>query len=63
MICKICNIPMKSGTIYEKTNKRGISRRYDECPKCHFRKYNNVSNSQETLVKVIGKSRSSKYGK
>lgn len=63
MLCKKCNIPMKSGTTYERKDKRGISKRYDECPKCHFRKYNSAANSQETLVEVIEKSRSSKYGR
>ena len=50
MICKLCNIPMMSGTTYKRADKRGNSRRFDECPKCHFRKYNNAPNTQETLV-------------
>lgn len=41
---------MTSGTSYEYKDKRNISsRRYEECPKCHFRKYNNSPNSQEKL--------------
>lgn len=50
MLCKKCKVPMKSGTSYERKNKRSISsRRYDECPICHFRKYNNSLNLQEKL--------------
>lgn len=40
---------MKPGTTYEVKDKRGISRRFDECPKCCFRKYNNGINSQEPM--------------
>ena len=31
------------------TSKKGkmITRRYDECPKCHFCQYNNRNNNQE----------------
>lgn len=50
MLCEKCKILMKSGTNYERKNKRSnSSRRYDECPICHFRKYNSSSNSQEKL--------------
>lgn len=39
MICKTCNILMKSGTAYKKDDKRGVSsKRFYECPKCHFKK-------------------------
>lgn len=52
MLCKKCNIPMIPGTTYE-SNKRGISsRRFDECPKCHFRKYNNGNNVQERVERL-----------
>lgn len=50
MICKICNIFMKSGTHYEIKNGKKIARRYDECPRCHFCQYNNRNNTQEKLV-------------
>ncbi len=42
--CRICNMVMKSGTCYEHKNGYNNSRRYDECPKCHFRKYNSDPN-------------------
>lgn len=55
MICKVCNIFMKSGIRYEQTNKRGISRRFNECPKCHFRKYDDRSNFLvESITKLNG---------
>ena len=38
---------MKEGTTYEQGNKGVISRRFNECPKCYFRKYNNSPNTQE----------------
>lgn len=48
LICKTCNIQMMPGTTYEIKDKRGISsRRFHECPKCHFRKYNGGVNIQE----------------
>lgn len=47
MICKLCNIFMRTGTHYEIKNGKKIARRYDECPKCHFCQYYNRSNSQE----------------
>jgi len=43
MICKTCKMYMVSGTSY----RMDISKRYDECPKCHFRKYNKTDNKQE----------------
>lgn len=43
MLCKTCNTHMISGTSYEK----GYSKRYEECPKCRFRKYNKNFNIQE----------------
>ena len=48
-----------SGTSYEpKKNKddKGY-RRYDECPSCHYRKYNDGLNFQEIIEKEIQKSR------
>lgn len=40
MLCKRCNMKMKSGTRYEK--RGGIkSNKYNECPRCHERKYIN----------------------
>lgn len=61
MWCKKCNIIMSiSGTSYRpKENKddKGY-RRYDECPSCHYRKYNNGLNFQEVMNKEIQKSRS-----
>lgn len=45
MICKECNITMKRGTTYEKSNKKGIlTRKFYVCPKCHFKKYDSKSN-------------------
>lgn len=49
MLCRKCNIQMFSGTSYEDVNGKKIAKRYDECPKCHFRKYNNGKNRQEKV--------------
>lgn len=49
MICRICKVPMVSGTTYEHRNGRDTAKRYDECPNCHDKKYNNSPNFQETL--------------
>lgn len=57
LICKVCNVVMKSGTSYEHKNGQNSSRRYDECPKCHFVKYNNNPNFQELLVNEYQKRR------
>ena len=48
-----------SGTSYhrkENKNDKGY-RRYDECPNCHHRKYNNGLNFQEVMNKEIQKNR------
>jgi len=53
MICGICKVNMRCGTTYEKgENNR---KRFDECPLCHNRKYNNSVNFQEFLVKESNK--------
>lgn len=59
MLCKKCNVLMGiSGTSYRrKENKedKGYAR-YNECPKCNYRKYNNnLPNFQETLLQGFGK--------
>lgn len=56
MLCKRCMAVMKSGTLYEQKNdnKKGY-RRYDECPKCHDKVFNNLPNFQETLAKETEK--------
>ena len=39
---------MVTGTHYEVNNGRRTSKRYNECPKCHFRKYSSSNkNGQE----------------
>ena len=55
MICKRCLIVMKPGTTYEHKNGKNTARRYDECPKCYDKRYNNYPNFQEILVKVVQK--------
>ena len=55
MICGRCMVVMKSGTTYEHKNGQDTAKRYDKCPKCHDKKYNNVPNFQESLVKVAQK--------
>lgn len=50
MICERCMVVMKSGTLYQQYNGKNIARRYDECPKCKARKYNNQPNLQETFT-------------
>lgn len=61
MLCRKCMVVMKSGTSYEqkKNNNSKGYKRYDECPKCHDKIYNNLPNFQETLVGALG-SRSNK---
>lgn len=51
-----------SGTSYEpKKNKEDKGyRRYDECPGCHYRKYNNGLNFQEIMDKEIQRSKKSR---
>ena len=46
---------MKSGTTYEQRNGSGSSKRYDECPKCHDKRYNNAPNFQESLIRATQK--------
>lgn len=42
---------MVTGTRYEANNGRNMSKRYNECPKCHFRKYSSSKNGQEKINK------------
>lgn len=46
-----------SGTSYHKKENRNDKgyKRYDECPSCHYRKYNNGLNFQEIMNKEIQK--------
>lgn len=53
MICKYCKVQMVQGTSYENSDGRHHAKRYDECPKCHNRKYNNSVNFQEVLVNTF----------
>lgn len=58
MLCRKCNTPMSvSGTTYEPKKDKSDKgyRRYDECPNCHYRKYNNGLNFQEEMNKAIQK--------
>ena len=52
MICKKCNVSMKTGTSYEKVDGKIFAKRYSECPVCHFRKYINSLNIQEIRTKA-----------
>ena len=52
MLCKRCMVVMKSGTTYEHKNGQDSAKRYDECPKCHDKKYNNTLNFQESLIEA-----------
>lgn len=61
MWCRKCNVIMSiSGTSYEpkKNNDDKGYRRYDECPRCHHRKYYNGLNFQEVMDNEIQKNRS-----
>ena len=55
MICGRCMVVMKSGTTYEHKNGQDTAKRYDECPKCHDKRYNNAPNFQESLVRATQK--------
>lgn len=48
---------MATGTTYEHKNGKHSAKRYDECPKCHYKKYNNSPNFQDVLVNAAQKSR------
>ena len=58
MLCRRCMVVMRSGTSYEqrKGNSKGY-RRFDECPKCHDKVFNNTLNFQETLARETEKRR------
>jgi hypothetical protein len=43
---------MKKGVTYEKKGNEIVSKNYDECSKCYFRKYNN--NSNDTIFSMLG---------
>lgn len=61
MWCRKCNVIMSIlGSLYEpKKNKNDKGyRRYEECPSCHYRKYNNGLNFQEVMNKEIQKNKS-----
>lgn len=49
-----------SGTSYKPKENKGDKgyQRYDECPSCHYRKYNNGLNFQGVMNREIQKSRS-----
>lgn len=51
MICRVCNVVMKSGTSYEQKNGQNTRKRYDECPKCHYRKYDKDFAFHELLLR------------
>lgn len=53
MICEKCMVVMKSGTSYQQSNGKNTARRYDECPKCKTRKYNNQPNFQEIFRHAV----------
>lgn len=55
MICERCHVVMKSGTSYENRKGRSSRRRFDECPMCHDKKYNNGTNFQEMIRKESNK--------
>ena len=63
MLCKNCNVVMSiTGTTYQKKRDRdgrnkSTYKRYNECPKCHDKIYNNSANFQEILVNISEKSR------
>lgn len=61
MWCKRCNVIMSiSGTLYhpkENKNDKGY-KRYNKCPNCGYKKFNNGLNFQEIIEKEIRKSRS-----
>lgn len=59
MLCKRCNVVMRTGTRYEqrKGRDRPSHRRYYECMKCGDKVYTNTPNFQEILIKESEKSR------
>lgn len=63
MLCRDCNVVMKTGTSYQqkKNGKDKGWKRYNECPKCHTKLYNNSPNFQEILEHTMEKSRSNTY--
>lgn len=56
MLCRRCMEVMRSGTLYEQKNRSNKGyRRYNECPKCHEKVFNNSPNFQEYLGKETQK--------
>lgn len=53
MICKTHKIQMDTGTEYDGKHQR----RYDECPICHIKVFNNGKNFQAVLENEIDKSK------
>lgn len=58
MFCKRCMIVMETGTTYERKkesngNGKIEHKRFCQCPRCKDRVYNNSSNFQETLSKML----------
>lgn len=57
MFCRICNVLMNSGTEYKKKkddNDKGY-KRYNKCPKCHTKIYNNSQNFQDVMREAMKK--------
>ena len=51
MWCIRCNTNMKSGTSYENIKGKMTVKRFDECPKCHYRAISRASNTQDPARK------------
>lgn len=56
MLCRDCKVLMKPGTRYERKDGKIVTRRFDRCPKCFFKKYNNSPNPQKMSIKLSDKS-------
>lgn len=53
MFCNRCIVLMKSGTSYKQMHGEYTAQRYNECPKCKCKTYENLPNFQVTLKSAI----------
>lgn len=50
MLCKRCNVALVTGTTYKMVNKMSVSKRFVECPICHYKAYMRGINPQ--VIKI-----------
>lgn len=67
MLCKTCNIIMRTGISFEQKKGKNLSKYYFECPKCHNKIYTYNANFQdekknkELIKKMVNELENGKY--